>query len=356
MKDKLLSVSDLEAELKVSEPIKSMDVALDGSAVFTLPDGWNIGLKEKPGRALTEATIAVNGTMYQLEKDAILDISSSMGITREYMMKTPGALMEPHVNYWGASTPTKAMRLLMAGDKVTAFTKTSVVPFSNLTLLETVLAELRKKYGTHVEVLVDYKRHHDADYTSYRLIVPESQRKITSARSDADIWSVGVDVRNSLTGKKPLSLSGYLFAWWCTNGAISTHATSGNYNRKTSGQDQTEAMEWARLSVDEILGGLEHEFDAVQELTTVSLGEDVTTTLQDIFTQYRVPLKQREGIIDRVLDSDDLTMYGIMAAITEGANFDGVPINVREALMEIGGDLPATASSRCSSCKRLNIH
>lgn len=362
MQGKLLTIDTLAAELAKTEPITSMDVALDGSAVFTLPDGWNIGLKEQPGHHVTEATIAVEGTMYQLEKNAILDIASSMGITREYMQKMPGGLMEPHVNFWATHTATKTMRLLTTktasgAERVTAFTKPSVTPFSNLTLLETVLGSLRKKYGAHVEVVADYKRFHSPDYTSYRLIVPEHQRKITSARTGGveDIWSLGIDVRNSLTGKKPLSTSGYLFAWWCTNGAISTHATSGNYSRKSSGQDLGDAMEWARVAVDEILGGLEHEFDSVEELATIALGDDVTSTLQDIFTQYKVPLKAREGILDRLLDSDDLTMYGIMAAITEGANGD-VPINVREALMEIGGDLPATATTRCGSCKRLNIH
>ena len=347
---KLLPLDKLGQRFSAIEPLEMVDVSLSDLHV-TLPDGWNVGLKEKASTALTDATVLVDGESHLLRKSVALDLTSSIGLTREYVAKCPSNLLQPHVDYW-MSQSDKAVRLAMSAGVVTAVARPAVVPLPNADLLAVVLEGFQKKYGKDVEVVADYKVTATMDKTAVRLIVPEESRKIDSARED-DQWSLGLDIRNSLTGKSPLTLSGYMFAWWCTNGAISTHASSGNYNRKTQGQDVNEMLDWARQAVDEILGGLEHELDAVQELTTIQLGDDVAAVLQDVFTRYKVPIKQREGIMDRLLDSDDLTMYGLMQAITSGANDIDLDPAIVQALMTIGGDLPAVASSRCTECHRI---
>jgi hypothetical protein len=159
-------------------------------------------------------------------------------------------------------------------------------------------------------------------------------------------------MRNSIVGEKPLSLRGYLFAWVCTNGATSVHASSGNYNRRTMGQGE-EVYDWARGQVDAILGGLEHELDAVTELTTVQLDGGVSQVMQSMFERYRVPLASRQQVIENLVDSDDLTAYGLMAAVTQAANVDSLPFGQVASLLEIGGDLPHSMSTRCQSCNRL---
>jgi len=250
------------------------------------------------------------------------------------------------------------MKLLSTNDKGLAFTKAKITPFSNIALLDRAVDSIGNKYGKNAEIYADYKFHHDLRRTAIRLIVPEYTKVITSARHTAekpDEWSTGIQIRNSIIGETMLEMQGYLFAWWCTNGAISTHSETGSYafNRRTQAQDDVYA--WARNSVDEILGGLEHEFESVQQLTEVQLGEDINDVLADLFQQYKIAPEAREGIIERLIASDDLTMYGMMNAVTAAANSDSLSDTIRTSLMEVGGDLPRSTAARCAACHRLGV-
>ena len=178
---------------------------------------------------------------------------------------------------------------------------------------------------------------------------------------DGDPWSAGLQFKQSVTGEKPLVLSGYLFRYWCTNGAITTHLESGNYNRRKWGEGE-EVYSWARERIDEILGGFEHEFEVLDELARTPiprLGPDDTESrtlaLFDVFQTYGVPIEQRDAIMQMLTDSDDFTGYGLMQAITAVANQDGLRDTIRETLMRVGGDLPAANANRCETCRRLPV-
>jgi len=357
MKDKLLSVDTLREILAKTEPLTEHPFTLDASlpVSFTLPDGWNLGLKEKPGSTKTDASLSLDGDTFSLTKDAVLAATSLIGLTKDYVSKTPGHLVMPHLNYHMGHMPTKEIKLLAREDEGLAFTKASIKPFSNLDLLDKVLDGIDSKYGKS-DVMVDYKLHHDLRQTAFRVIVPDNVTVIKSGRSGGveDVWSTGIQVRQSIIGEKALQLQGYLFAYWCTNGAVSTHASSGAYNRRTQGQTAG-VYDWARQSVDEILGDLEHELLAVEDLTKISVAEDINVVLTDLFQTYKIPTELREAIILHMVESDDLTMYGVMQAITQAANNANISENVRIHLMEIGGDIPANTSDRCSHCHRLPI-
>lgn len=349
MRDQLLTLDEARERLSTTEPLGQIQFVMRGSEnevpKFHLEPAWNAGIEAKAGTDVVSATVTVGGTEYQLTKDAALTATSSIGLTRQYVGRTPSTLIEPHLNYWFANKDGEA-KLLVQDTTVLAITKASVSPFSNLRLVEEAITGIEAKYGAG-EVLVDYKMHHDLRMTAIRLVVPDHVRAV---RED-DNWSAGIQIRNSLVGESPLSLEGYLFRWWCTNGAISTHARSGSWNRRTGGQGE-EAYAWAQNAVDEILGGLEHEFEALEQLAESPI-EDVAVALEDVFTTYKVPLEAREAIITEMVNSDDLTMYGVMQAITQAANGPDVRESVRLMLMEVGGDLPRANAERCSKCRRL---
>jgi hypothetical protein len=360
MADSLMSMDTLREKLAPGDSLNALQMYLDGSDKinFELPLGWNVGLKEAPGTQMTAATMTYGGKTRTMTKDALLAITTMVGIRREYVAKTPGPMIANHLNYWTQHTDKKVKALFDQKDGILAITKPGITPFSNLQLLEQMLDGIEEQYGIGEDsVLADYKFTHDLRRTSFRLIVPEKVRTLQSARSGGveDNWSVGVQVMNSLVGEVPTSVQGYLFAWWCTNGSISTHASSGKYNRRTQGQDENEVYAWAKASVDDILGGLEHELDAVEDLTTAPMENDATQVLTDIFTEYRVPMKARESIMGALVDSDDLTMYGVMNAVTQAANGEHIDDLAKTALMEIGGDIPRATSGRCDACHRLAV-
>src|SRR5690606_3813967 len=109
----------------------------------------------------------------------------------------------------------------------------------------------------------------DRDRVAARFISPV-RKTIQSARgglSVADDWSIGVQLMTSLSGATRLSLTGYLFAWWCTNGATTTHAATTRFTQRADGTDLVDALEWSSGTVDAVLEGIEHELEAVSELT-----------------------------------------------------------------------------------------
>jgi hypothetical protein len=361
---KLLSVDDALTILGTTEPMSEIPFALDGSdkVHFELPDGFNDGFSDLDGSDLTGCIININGSEFNMTRDALWTMTSSIGLQKPYVARTPGPLLAPHLNYWirnNGVAATDGMRVMVKDDAAVAFIKSSKTTFPNIPVFERILEEAGAKFKTD-EFFVDYKISHSLERTALRIIVPSYTSTIHSARSGGqdDDWSLGIQMTNSLMGhpETRLNLSGYLFAWWCTNGSISTHATSGNYNRRVQGQDFDEVIEWVGASTNNIFGDLGLELHDVQELAEVSLTGELNEVVLDIFKQFKVPVPARKSIVDFLVESDDLTGYGLMQAITQSANDPDLTDKVRESTMRVGGIVPGVLSERCPSCHRLHAH
>lgn len=361
MQSKLLTVEDWANIVAPTENLSPLSVPMDGTGgitVFSLPSGWNLGLKDADGQDLTDAKMGIGGgDEYALTKDAILAITTAVGIPTSYVLKTPGPMIQSHLNYWASHSPDVALKFLTKDHEARAVTKSGITPFSNLDLLDRALEKVHEKYGTEdSDLYVDFKSHHDLAVTSLRLIVPEESRLMESKRASGseDRWSAGIQIRNSLTGKVPTSAQGYLFAWYCANGAITLHA-EGKYNRKIMGQNVSDVLDWTGSAVNTVIESMEHEFDSVEALVSEGIEDSVSKVMADIFKTYKVPLKVRHPIMDALIEGDDFTYYGVMNAITQAANTEGLPEHFVTAIMEIGGDVAHSASARCGSCQRVLV-
>lgn len=361
----LISIDDTLAILGTTEPMDDLIFNLDGSSAvrFDMPLGWNDDIRDKPSDALSGCTVEIDSNgVVNLTKEAILKMTSSIGLTKDYVMRTPGPLVDRSLNWWVRNSGVKGaeqMRLMVKDDTGVAFVKDTLSTFNNIPLVQEILSRVRGKYGND-ELFVDYKIAHSLERTALRLIVPARTRTIHSARhsaGDNDDWSLGIQFTNSLMGdpETRLNVSGYLFAWWCTNGAISTHATSGNYNRRVQGQDYNEVMEWVGASVDKVFEDLEPELDDIESLTTQSLEGEINDVVTDVFKAMHVPVPARKAVVDHLVDSDDLTAYGLMQAVTQAANDPAISDKVRENTMRVGGVIPHTIGDRCESCHRVNV-
>ncbi len=204
-------------------------------------------------------------------------------------------------------------------------------------------------------MLADYKFSHSLRHTHVRLIIPGQTREITDTGTPRDVWSVGLQLNNSLVGAENTQISGYLFRWWCTNGAVDTAASSGIWSRRGTARE-AEVYEWARHAVDEVLGGLEPALDAVQHMVHIPIEGHANEVLRDVFNHYRIPVAQRTAIIERMVEAGRLTMYSVMAAITEVANDASMAPSHVDALLRMGGDLPHAATARCNECNRILPH
>lgn len=356
MRHNLLSLDTVREALATTEPLAEVGLPI-GSTHFVLNSGWHHGVENAEGTAPVEAYVSVGGAEYQLSKDALLQATSKVGLQSAYVKKTPARFIEDQLNYWygeDRGLGDKELKLLVTANTGSAITAASLNSFSNLRLLEQALDGIEAKFGRG-EVLADSKFFHSLSRTHLRLIVPEHTFTIENSGTPNDIWSMGINIQNSLTGDSSAqtSLDGYLFRWWCTNGAIDTHASSGKWSRKIGGQNAEDVYEWARAAVDDVLGGLEGAFGDIQAMTSVPVAGDVNQILSEIFTNYNIPARNQQAVIANMVEDDELTLYSLMQGITSVANADGIDPREQAKLMAVGGGLVHSATDRCESCHRL---
>lgn len=354
MKHKLLPLDSVREVLSKSEPLAEYPLLI-GATNFSLDPTWNYGLDSLDDNDPVNATVTIGTREFPLTKDAIFQATSACGLPKAYVSRTPANLIEPQLNYWygdGHGLGSKQLKMLVAGEHAAAVTRATINPFSTLRILEETLNGIEDKYGSG-DVYADPKFHHNLTHTYLRLIIPGKTYEIKNTGTDNDIWSMGINVHNSLTGVGQTSLDGYLFRWWCTNGAIDTAASSGTWSRRSSGQDETTVYEWARNVVEDVLGTLEDSVPSLQEMAHTPIEGDTQHVIRDIFSRYKLPVRAREAVMANLRNSnDELTMYALMQAITSVANITEDPSEQQE-LMRIGGDMPRTVTDRCDSCHRV---
>lgn len=361
MRSKLLTLDQVAERLRTTEPMRPHPFTVGDAVKFRAESGWNHAIKAKHGSEAIPVFVTLGrgrfAQEYALTKDCLQETCLAFGFTRTYTESCPAELLVPHMNYWyraGLQGHRKKTdhQFLTNGETAIAITRQSLIPFSNLALLDQAVDAIKNRFGS-VEILADYKFSHTLRQTALRLIIPCQRRVLTGTGTPDDEWCTGVQLKNSLTGVTQTSLEGYLFRWTCTNGQIDARANSGVWTRRPTATED-EVYAWARQAVDEVLGGLETSLDAVQSLTSLHIDGSLSDTLRDVFEHYRIPIGQRGKIIKLIEDYDgEVTMYVIMNAITQTANEQGLEAATVDGLMRAGGDLPHTADKRCGACRRM---
>ncbi len=358
VRDKLLTLDDVREKLASTEPLATHDFEVGEGVSFRLEEDFNHGLKALQGDNLVPGYISIGGRELQLTRDALYEATAEAKMTKGFVNFYDAHIVEDALNSaFRAGLGKGEYKVLgVRGNRAAALTRGAVQPYSNLRFLEIMLDGIEQKYGKG-EVFADYKFTHDLQRTHLRLIVPEYVRTIENSGTDNDTWSTGIQLVNSLTGLEQTQVNGYLFRYWCTNGAIDTRSTANSvWSRRGAVGQGDQVFEWARDAVDEVLGGLEGSLDAVQAMTEMSIEGTAVEALRDVFTTYRIPTAHRNRILNTMVNEDNLTMYSLMQAVTEAANVaDLSPVDV-ERLMRAGGDLPQIASERCDSCHRFLDH
>jgi hypothetical protein len=366
MRSRLLTLDQARERLAVTEPLHELKFEAGRAVRFRLPAVWDEEAEFMGGMDDTGATVTLASSQpYRLTKDALLEAGAKIGIPRKLAMRTPAILLEPWLNWWfqgNGAWEGKSFKSFVSGADgadadplVIAFGSGTISPFSNLAILDKLVQGIRRKYQSdEQDLLVDYKFTHSLELTNVRVIVPGHIRNITGpgTATPSDLWSTGVQWQNSQLGLKPTSVDGYLFRFRCTNGMTDTLVTSGKFNRRDgSGED---VYEWAGQAVDEILGGLEHSLDGVQDATAIPVEQDVSLVLDDLFRQHRVPGKLQQEIIRQMAEiGGQLSMYTLLNAITMTANDLDLSPALVVKLQQVGGHVAHSAEMRCGSCRRI---
>lgn len=348
MKSKLLTEDQVMNLLATTEPLAVSNLSSDTSISFSLSPDWAEGIDAvRLDATLGGVLMSVSGTEYEITKEAFFQAISTTGLSTPYATKRiPGRTLQGLLNYhYGVGMGQTELAMFTVKDRISAFTRPTIQPFSNIELAENVIAGIRKRHGSDLPIFADYKIHNSLQETNVRFIIPATDHVMVDTNmsdvpeSASDVWLAGVHLRNSAIGKGQTTLESYMFRWWCTNGATSTLGDVGTWSRRINGQ-QDDVYSWAREQVDEVLGGMEARFDEIQALAKLNLAGNTADVLREIFTTHAVPVSQRDVIMARLLESETLTMYSVMSAITQAANEDDLEDKRRDRLMRIGGAIP----------------
>lgn len=350
VQEHLLTLEEARSRLAATEPLIQQNFVAGRDVSFRVNDAWAHGAESVNDDAPIEVFLTTDGAEMQLTKNSLFDITSHMKLnSREYVTILPAKLLEDQLNFmYRGGMGEKEFKILSVNSVAHAVVRGALQPFSNLQILDNMLSVVEGKYGQG-NVFVDKKMTHNLDQTYLRLIIPEQTRVIENTGTDNDTWSIGVQLRNSLTGLGQTSMDGYLFRWWCTNGCIDTRNEMGGAFSRRGANGQGDAVyDWARESVDGILGGLEGALDRVQHLTQIPVDGQVESILEDAYRFHKIPKPLRERINANMLNEPNLTMYGVMQAITAAANGDEINPAHAELLMQVGGEMAYTGESRCN--------
>jgi hypothetical protein len=367
MRSKLLTVEDVRARLAATEPLSEHVFTTGSGVTFEVGQDWaTMGDQSAPAAGMEAPVnaflVTPGGTRYQLTRGALLEAGAEPGMPRKLAERMSPAIFAEFLNYeFGPNRKEREIKVLAherpdAAPLALATCRGTIQPFSNLALLDRAVSGIRNAYGSGAEILVDYKFYHDLERTNIRLIVPGASRVITGTRVADDTWCAGLDIANSLTGKSHpgTAIRGNLFRWWCTNGCTDTLAGGGSLSRRNI-TDPAEAYAWAEQAVNEVLGSLEHSFDAVQELTGIPVGESgvpIHQLLSELYAQHAIPQAAQRRITAELMElGGDLTAYDLQQAITRAANAqDATPREVG-SLLRLGGDvMHVGAHARCDVC------
>ena len=344
MKGKLLTLDQVQERISSTEPLGQRFLSTGNKIYFDFEPGWALGLESKDGTTPVDAVIRIDGVDHRLTKDAALQAGVAFGLPGKHAGVLPSNLLQQELNYWySAGMGDREFNMLTTGEDqtVAAFTKATIQPFSNRILVEEVINGIRERYGNE-EIFADYKFNHSLVKTDIRFIVPNALRHITGGglsdvpAGQLDEWAGGIHLTNSLMGKSQTRLETYLFRWWCTNGCTTTMPDMGVWSRRGD-QDTVDVYEWARTAVDDVLGGLETQFDRIQALTSLNVAGNVGDIVRDIFDQFNVPVSQRQGVIDTLVESENLSMYTVQNAISQTANDPEISADRVDKITRIAG-------------------
>lgn len=355
-KTALLTLEQFREILTPTEGLGYRSLDLSGTGAvheFVLPPGWNIGLSDKDDLDLTEAKLLIGGEEeLTLSKEAALGIAHAVGLPPGYVTRTPGVLIAAHLNYWAKYSPDLSLKLLVKGNEALTVMKQSITPFSNIELLDAAVEALCDTLDCEdADIRVDPKSYHDLHVTNMRLVFDHSE---TRWEMGEDSWVGGLQIRNSLVGKHPLSVHGYMHREGDANAAIMHHGAA-RYNRKIQGQDVNEVMTWIKEAVKNAAEDLDHEAGVIYGLKEESIADSVGPVLADVSKVYKIPLKVRNAVVENLTESEDLTYYGLVNAITKTANDTTLPEHYVTTILEIGGAVAGDVSHRCNSCKRVIV-
>lgn len=364
---KVVKYNDIKKILERTEPVLQHILQTDGSndVKVTMPDDWNHQMKSLDDSVKTSCTIQYNDSdrKYFLTKRAMLSLLSMIGISDRYAYKTPGHLLESHVNYWfrnGGVGPDPDVKMLTKDDIAVAFMRVRHPVVSNLELLEQI-RRFFKKRPDDPQLYFDPNIVNNYVETDFRIILPKVEFEVKTKRNGEEVvdkWHFGVHVSNSLIASmtKPLTLSGFMVEQRSLAGILPEYSQVTHFARGND-MDPEDLRGWIHSTLSQVFAILPVEAEIVQSMPEHSLSGKVGSVTTDLFRTMKIHRKVQEDSLENLTESGDMTSYGVMHALAKSVAVASTkfPPKIINHVQRVSGSLPARAEELCESCGRLHL-
>ena len=281
MADDLLTLAEVREQFALTEPLASVSFGTDPGWLATerpvaiFGEKWMRGsgpegepLQTEPVQAWLEVP-ELNGQRFQLTFQAAQQLGSTCRIPRDLQISIPPEHQQGLVNWFLAEgLGIRRVKLLLAGTGqdehgnqvplAVAQTRDTVQPFSNIELLDQVLAVIAAKFGAQAaaRAMVHFTMHHDLERTNFAVVVPEAGREVAG-----EDWAPGVEVTNSCIGLKQTTVTGLAHREASSAVVLDAAHSAGGFRRLKSTPDQ--AYAWTGEAAQDVLTSLDVTWDNV---------------------------------------------------------------------------------------------
>jgi hypothetical protein len=369
MADDLLTLAEVREQFARTEPLASVSFGVDPEYTVTerpvaiFSEKWVINaargaddkpIQTEPVQAWLEVP-ALQGQRFQLTFQAAQQLASTCHQPQTLQLEHPAELHQQVVNWWLAEgLGIRRIKLLLAGTGedehgkqvplAVAQTRDTVQPFSNIELLDQVLAAIADKFGQQAaaQAMVHFTMHHDLERTNFAVIVPEAGREVAG-----DEWSPGIEVTNSCIGLKQTTVTGVAHRNESSAVVLDAAHSAGGFKRLKSTPDQ--AYAWTGEASQDVLRSMDVTWRNVAELAKMGTGDHVGTFVESLCNEFRIPNTLVEKVTTVLEEYPSETMYSLAAMFARVANMDELPWRAVEQLTTMAGHLVHSLGARCTA-------
>jgi len=289
----------------------------------------------------------------EFDGPALTKMASDVGFPKAYLKKIKEddypTLVLPHLNHWYISGMMDQMLRFIAVDNVVqsisknAKESVSIMKMDQLQEVATEVIGAERILGYH-KVYPDWKKFQFA-------IVTDHQFTINTNSPQRELFA-GIQIRHSPLAERSTTVVAYVFAQWCSNGAITMDKLGSWSFRRGNGDDDFRG--WFRKTVESSEVAIENERQRLQLMAdTRTTPEHVAETIESTMQLARIPSVLQTQIRDAAVNSPPETLYDVYNLITRvGTHSEYLsPATVRR----IDG-LASSLSSHadlCPTCHRL---
>ncbi len=289
-------------------------------------------------------SVSILGSDYALTEGSFRQIAEQTNIPVPYARRIPDDLLAYTVNYFLNGSRDNHLSALVEDGRLRSFVRANTPYVSNIEMFEAV------KQATGEEFDIKYAKISDTK-TSFSILPDKYKESI-----DGSNLFGGVKVTFSDAWDVHPSIDSYIWRELCANGMINEiEKKKFRVTNSSHGDVLRQIRDFSYLAIEKLPDLFENFTHLIDEKV-----DDYSKVLRSIVLEYKLPNKVFTRLLFWAVSPDFLAtitgekiknMNDIVNLITYTGSHDSeLTPEIRQRLMEIGGNLTLTHHERCGSC------